>query len=75
MQQKIALEKNVKGRVTIGFTVSAPGTVANLKILDGNDKEAGFAALEIVKNMPAWTPGYQRVKAMPEKFLLPIEFK
>lgn len=74
-QYKLAQQKKIKGKATVGFTISETGKATDFKIIEGNDKEAGLAALEIVKKMPDWTPGKQRGKAVPVKYLLPVEFK
>ncbi len=74
-QYKLAQQKKIKGKATVGFTISETGKATDFKIIEGNDKEAGLAALEIVKKMPDWTPGKQRGKAVPVKYILPVEFK
>lgn len=73
-QQKLAQQKTIKGKATVGFTISETGKVTNIKLLEGNNKEAGLAAFEIVKNMPDWTPGKQHGKAVPVKYIMPVEF-
>lgn len=75
IQYKLAQQKKIKGKATVGFTISETGKATDFKIIEGNDKEAGLAALEIVKKMPDWTPGKQHGKAVPVKYILPIEFK
>jgi TonB family protein len=74
-QYKLAQQKKIKGKATVGFTISETGKATDFKIIEGNDKEAGLAAMEIVKKMPDWTPGKQRGKAVPVKYILPMEFK
>ena len=74
-QYELAQQKKIKGKATVGFTISETGKATDFKIIEGNDKEAGLAALEIVKKMPDWTSGKQRGKAVPVKYLLPVEFK
>jgi TonB family protein len=73
-QLKISKQKTIKGKAKIGFTISETGKVTNIKLLEGNDKEAGLAALEIVKNMPTWKPGSQRGKPVSVNYILPVEF-
>jgi beta-lactamase regulating signal transducer with metallopeptidase domain len=73
-QERLSKQKNIKGLATVGFTISETGKVTNIKLLEGNDKEAGLAAVEIVKNMPDWKPGLQRGKTVPVNYILPVEF-
>lgn len=75
MQEKLAKQTKIKGKVSVGFTVSETGKIINIKLVEGNDKEVALAAYEIVKNMPDWAPGKQRGKSVPVKYLMPVEFK
>jgi TonB family protein len=75
MQQKLAKEKGIKGKASISFTVDKNGKVTDIKIVEADDLAAGKAAINIVSGMEDWSPGKQRGKAVPVKFLLPIEFK
>ncbi len=74
-QQKLSQVKNLKGKATISFTVNTKGKVTDVKIVEANNLDTGKGAVAIVSGMPDWTPGKQRGKAVPVKYLLPIEFK
>jgi TonB family protein len=74
MQQKLAKEKGIKGKASISFTVDKNGKVTDIKIVEADDLAAGKAAINIVSGMEDWSPGKQRGKAVPVKYLLPIEF-
>lgn len=91
MQEKLAKGKNWKGMVKVGFTVDETGKVTNIKVINKGheytaddkkytevllkDPEAEKAAVAIVAGMKDWTLGKQRGKAVPVKYILPIEFK
>jgi len=77
MQQKLAQAKNLKGKATISFTVNTKGKVTDVKIVEADNlnSETVKGAVAIVSGMPDWTPGKQRGKAVPVKYLLPVEFK
>ena len=91
MQEKLAKGKNWKGMVKVGFTVDETGKVTNIKVINKGheytaddkkytevllkDPEAEKAAVAIVAGMKDWTPGKQRGKAVPVKYLMPVEFK
>lgn len=71
----MARENKVKGKAKIGFTVSETGKVTDVKIIEAENETAGKAAATIIEKLPDWTPGKQRGKAVPVKYILPIEFK
>ena len=75
MQQKIAQGKDVKGKAKVLFTVNANGKVTDIKIVEKDNDAAAKGAVMIASEMPDWTPGKQRGKAVPVKYLLPVEFK
>ncbi len=73
-QRKLAGEKQIKGSAKILFTVNEKGKVSDIKIVEKDSDAAGKAAVAIVSDMPDWAPGKQRGKAVPVKYLLPVEF-
>ncbi|MFV0266569.1 MAG: M56 family metallopeptidase, partial [Draconibacterium sp.] len=75
MQQKIAQGKGVKGKAKVAFTVNAAGKVTDIKVVEKDNDAAAKGAVAIASNMPEWKPGKQRGKAVPVKYLLPVEFK
>jgi TonB family protein len=74
-QEKISKQKTIKGKARIGFTISESGKVTDIKIIEAENETAGKAAASIVEKMPDWTPGKQRGKTVPVKYLMPVEFK
>ncbi len=75
MQQKIVKEKGVKGEAMVLFTVNAKGKVSDIKVVKSDNDAAAKGAVQIVSEMPDWTPGKQRGKPVPVKYMIPIEFK
>lgn len=75
MQKKIASSKNVKGKAKVMFTVNTKGNVTDIKIIEKDNDGVAKGAVIIVSGMKDWTPGKQRGKAVPVKYLLPVEFK
>ena len=47
----------VKGTIWVRFVVERDGTVSNVKVLRGLNKEYDEEALRVVRMMPRWTPG------------------
>ena len=75
MQKKIAEEKDVKGKAKVMFTVNTKGKVSDIKVVEKDNDDAAKGAYIIANEMEDWTPGKQRGKAVPVKYLLPVEFK
>jgi len=74
-QEKLAQGKNLKGKASVSFTVNPKGKVTDIKVVEKDNDGAAKGAVAIVSEMPDWTPGKQRGKAVPVKYLLPVEFK
>ena len=70
-----ALAAQAEGRVFLSFVVQADGTIADVTILKGLGYGLDEEAQRVVRQMPAWTPGYQSKHAVPVRFTLPITFK
>jgi TonB family protein len=74
-QQNLAQAKGLKGKAKIAFTVNSKGKVTDIKIVEQDSEEVGNSAASIFKEMQDWIPGKQRGKAVPVKYLMPVEFK
>ncbi|HSO85290.1 MAG TPA: M56 family metallopeptidase [Draconibacterium sp.] len=74
MQQKLAQEKGIKGKGKVAFTVNGKGKVTDIKIVEQDNEGVGKGAVTIVSEMKDWTPGKQRGKSVPVKYLMPVEF-
>nr|WP_320154129.1 energy transducer TonB [uncultured Draconibacterium sp.] len=75
MQKKLAREKNLKGKATVTFTVNAKGKVSDIKVVEKDNDAAAKGAFAIANELEDWKPGKQRGKAVPVKYMLPVEFK
>lgn len=75
MQQKLAQAKGIKGKGKVAFTVNGKGKVTDIKIVEQDNDGVGKGAVAIVSEMKDWTPGTQRGKSVPVKYLMPVEFK
>ena len=69
-----ALRAGVGGRVYLSFVVKADGSIADASVLKGLGYGLDEEALRVVRQMPAWTPGYQARHAVAVCFTLPITF-
>ena len=70
----IAKEYNITGKVYVSFIVDRSGTVTNVKIVRGVDKNLDAEAMRVVKSLPKYKPGKQRGKAVRVMFTIPINF-
>lgn len=70
----IAQENGIQGRVFVAFVVNTKGEVTDVKIARGVDPNLDKEAIRVVSNMPKWTPGKQRGKAVKVSYTVPINF-
>ncbi len=72
-----AKDKGIQGVVKIKFTVNADGTVRDVSLM--NKEMLGYGcereAIEIVENMPNWSPGILNGKPVMVYYNLPVRFK
>ena len=70
----IAKEYNITGKVYVNFIVDKSGSVTNVKIVRGVDKNLDAEAMRVVKSLPKYKPGKQRGKSVRVMFTIPINF-
>ena len=69
-----ALAAGVGGRVFMSFVVGADGSISDVTILKGLGYGLDEEAQRVIRQMPAWVPGYQSKHPVPVRFTLPITF-
>ena len=57
------------------FVIEKDGKVSAVKIKRGVDPLLDKEAVRVVKSMPKWKPGKQRVKPVRLQYLVPLNFK
>jgi len=70
-----ALSAGMDGRVFMSFVVGADGRISDVQVLKGLGYGLDEEAQRVVRQMPAWTPGYQSQHAVAVRFTLPINFQ
>ena len=70
----IAKEYNIQGKVFIQFIVDKSGSVTNVKVVRGVDKNLDAEAVRVIKSLPKYKPGKQRGKPVRVMFTVPINF-
>ena len=72
---KEAMEKEISGRVLVGFIVEKDGSISETEIVKGIGGGCDEEAVRVVKAMPKWKPGKQDGKPIRVHFILPLTFK
>ena len=72
---KEAMEKEISGRVLVGFIVEKDGSVNEVKIVRGIGGGCDEEAVRVVKVMPKWKPGKEKGKPVRVSYMMPIFFK
>ncbi len=70
-----ALQAGADGKVFLSFVVQADGSIADVQVIKGLGYGLDEEAQRVVRQMPAWTPGYQAQHAVAVRFTLPINFQ
>ena len=70
----IAKEYNITGKVYIQFIVDKSGSVTNVKVVRGVDKNLDAEAVRVVKSLPKYKPGKQRGQNVRVMFTISINF-
>ena len=69
-----AQEKNIEGRVYVGFVVNKEGSVEEVKLMRGVSPSIDAEALRVVSEMPKWKPGSYQKEPISMNFTVPINF-
>ena len=72
---KEAMEKEISGRVLVGFIVEKDGSINETEVVKGIGGGCDEEAVRVVKAMPKWKPGKQKGKPVRVHFMLPLTFK
>lgn len=70
-----ALRASIAGKVFVSFTVNADGAISDVTVLKGLGYGTDEEASRVIRQMPAWKPGFQNKHAVPVRYTLPITFK
>ena len=71
----IAKEYNITGKVYVSYIVEKDGSVSNVKVERGVDKNLDAEALRVIKSLPKYIPGTQRGEPVRVMFTIPINFR
>lgn len=71
---KSALEESVFGTVYVSFFIGKDGSISNINILKGINKDFENEAYRLIKIMPDWIPGRCNGTLVDVKINFPIKF-
>ena len=69
-----AVQLGLQGTVYVGFIIEKDGSISNVKVLRGFDKDCSAESENVVKEMPKWSPGEQFGKKVRVNYILPVSF-
>lgn len=72
---KGAFERNVQGRVIVGFVVDRDGSVTDVHAFKPLDEELDAEAVRVISAMPKWTPGMVKGEPVRVKYFVPVIFR
>ncbi len=72
--QKSIQSNQTKGKVVVGFSVLADGSIANVQALEKDNEKSAKEAITIISGLKVWKPGIQRGKAVPVNYSMKINF-
>ena len=70
-----AQQNDIQGTVHVKFVVEKDGSIGNVTLLKGVDKDLDREAIRVVKKMPKWQPGKNNGVAVRSYFTLPVKFR
>lgn len=70
-----AKKEKIQGRVGVRFVINKDGSVGEAKVMKGIGGGCDEEALRLIKNMPKWNPGINKM-GLPVKtvYALPVNF-
>ncbi|MDD2960808.1 MAG: energy transducer TonB [Muribaculaceae bacterium] len=71
----MAMENNVQGRVVVQFVVTKTGSIGEVKVVKGVDRDLDREAIRVVKSLPKFIPGKMNGQAVNVWYTLPVNFK
>lgn len=70
-----AQQNDIQGKVIVKFVVEKDGSIGNVVVVKGVDKDLDREAVRVVKKMPKWQPGKNNGVPVRSYFNLPVTFR
>ena len=72
---QVAQENGISGRVIVKLVVEKDGSVSDVTVIRGVDKDLDREAMRVVRAMPKWQPGKNNGQAVRCYYNLPVTFR
>ena len=72
---QMAQENGISGRVIVKLVVEKDGSVSDVTVIRGVDKDLDREAMRVVRAMPKWQPGKNNGQAVRCYYNLPVTFR
>jgi TonB family protein len=69
-----AKEKGITGEVYVQFKVTASGALEDIHVVRSTYEGFNQPAMDVFRDMPAWSPGKQRGKSVKVSVVVPVRF-
>lgn len=69
------MKSGLSGRVVVGFSVEADGSLSNFEVIRSLSPEADAEALRVLKSMPQWEPAISNGKTVASTYAIPVSYK
>jgi len=70
----VCAEMEIQGKVFLSFVVMKDGSITDIELLRGIQKEMDREAIRLVKQMPKWKPAMDRGRAVNSIVRIPVVF-
>ena len=74
IKRNVVLNNKINHTVFLSFIVEKDGSITDIEIIKGGDKEADLEIIKVLKAMPNWSPGILNGQKVRTKVLIPIKF-
>lgn len=71
----MAQERNIQGRVVVGFVIDRDGSLIDVKIVQSVDSDLDKEAIRVIRSLPRFNPGKIRGTPVKTSMSLPVTFK
>ena len=60
--------------ISVAFTINVDGSIINAHVIEKVNEMLDNKAVEIIKNMPKWEPGFKNGKSIKVQYAIPVRF-
>jgi Gram-negative bacterial TonB protein C-terminal len=68
----ILIDNGYAGNIYVEFVIEKDSSISNVKLIRGIHEPLDKSVIEIIKEMPKWSPGINKEKVVRTRIILPI---